>query len=435
MAPTATNSSGPASSGVSQARLWQHIEEMARIGAIPGGGCCREALSDADREARDLLASWCRDRGYGLRVDQIGNMFFRREGLDATAPAILIGSHLDTQPTGGRFDGVAGVLAGLEVLESLDDMNLETRQAVELVNWTNEEGSRFTTGLTGSAVWSGQLSLEDAWRDQDREGVVLRDELERIGYLGDEPARAREISAFLELHIEQGPVLESASQWIGEVNRIQNMGRIEVAIHGVEAHAGTTPMDQRQDPMRLVAAALPAVYQIIDDAAPDVRFNIGTIRIEPGAINTVPGLVRLGIDLRHPDAEIHRRLSEDVCRVFQRLGVALGLRVEAGQVWASPGLDFDAETVALLERAAERCGYPNRVMASGAGHDAMAIAQVARAAMVFVPCRSGVSHNPAEWAEPQHLAAGAHVLLEAVLELSGVGGQEGRAPDIGCQDG
>ena len=408
---------GGTSKGVDGERLWHRLEQMSRIGVYADTGSCRPALSDADRDARDLLASWARERGYQLRVDQIGNMFVRRPGVDPEAPPILIGSHLDTQPTGGRFDGVAGVLAAFEVLESLDDRGAQTRLPVEVVNWTNEEGARFKTGLTGSCVWSGQLSLEEAWRDEDPAGVTIKEELERIGYLGESPAVAYPLTGFLELHIEQGPLLETTGCAIGVVERIQNMARLEVEIQGTEAHAGTTPMSERDDPMRALAGILPDFYEIIDAAGPDIRFNVGAMQVEPGAINTVPGRLLLGVDLRHPEEETHQKVLARLRNSALHHCRALALEASAEVVWSAPGLDFDGGLVACLCRAAERSGHSFCRMSSGAGHDAMAVAAVAPAAMVFIPCRGGVSHNPAEWAEPAHLAAGADVLLNATLEL------------------
>ncbi len=404
---------------VDAGRLWSRIEDLAKLGEIPGGGCCRPALSDEDRAARDLFGSWCETAGYTLRVDEIGNMFARRAGRNEQLPPVVLGSHLDTQPTGGRFDGVAGVVAALEVLQTLDDLGMATEAPLEVVNWTNEEGARFRTGLTGSSVWAGLLPLEEAWNDVDGEGITMRSELERIGYLGTAPASAQPLRAFLELHIEQGPQLQNADLAVAVIDRVQHMSRFDVTLRGTEAHAGTTPMDIRQDPVRALAAILPALYAAAEEHGPDTRLTFGALHALPGAVNTVPGAVRLGIDLRHPDAGSHASMESAIRAAVERHCAELDIPAEVERPWAAEGITFDDEVVAALRRSCETCGYEHLDLGSGAGHDAMAIASVAPAAMVFVRCKDGISHNPAEWCEPTDLTAGTNVLLHAALELAG----------------
>ncbi|MEM6702755.1 MAG: Zn-dependent hydrolase [Acidobacteriota bacterium] len=408
-----------AKDSVSKDRLWSRIEDLAKLGEIPGNGCCRPSLGDEDKAARDLLAQWCTESGYAVRVDQVGNQFARRSGRDDALPPVMLGSHLDTQPTGGRFDGVAGVVAALEVLQTLDDQGTSTEAPVELVNWTNEEGARFKTGLTGSSVWAGLMPLETAWNDVDPDGITLKSELERIGYLGTEPAEAFPIKAFFELHIEQGPQLQDADLAVAVIDKVQHMSRFDVTLRGTEAHAGTTPMSTRRDPIRALGQILPDLYSHAEAHGPDTRLTFGSLRVLPGAVNTVPGAVHVGIDLRHPDALAHAAMEDAIRETVARRCDALAIPYELERPWGAEGIDFDAEAVAALRRACESCDYERLDLVSGAGHDAMAVANVAPAAMVFVRCLDGISHNPAEWCEPEDLTAGTNVLLHATIEAAG----------------
>ena len=400
-------------------RLWSRIEDLAKLGEIPNGGCCRLALSDEDKAARDLLAQWCSESGYDQRTDEVGNMFARRAGRNPDLPPVLIGSHLDTQPTGGRFDGVAGVVTALEILQTLDDAGIETEAPVELVNWTNEEGARFRTGLTGSSVWSGDMTRETAWSDYDPDGITFKDELERIGYLGSEPARAFPIRAFYELHIEQGPQLQNANLAVAVIDRVQHMSRFDLSLHGTEAHAGTTPMSTRRDPVRALAAILPELYAHAEAHGPDTRLTFGALRVQPGAVNTVPGVVQVGIDLRHPDGTAHKSMEEAIRKTVTDRCVELDIPVTIERPWGAEGVSFDEEAVRALRNACRTCSYNHLDLVSGAGHDAMAVASVAPAAMVFVRCKDGISHNPAEWCEPEDLLAGTNVILHAAIESAG----------------
>src|SRR6266849_6641017 len=296
-------------------RLWSRLMQMAEIGATPHGGCNRQALTDADMAGRKLLSTWAEAAGCRVRVDAVGNLFIRRQGRDDTLPVVMTGSHLDTQPTGGKFDGVYGVLAGLEVIESLNDHELTTTHPIELSVWCNEEGSRFPMAMMGSAVWSGRLPLDTAYALTDRSGRSVRQELERLGIATDAKMSRQAVKAALEVHIEQGPVLEQRAKTIGIVTGVQHMSRHEVVVEGQEAHAGPTPMDMRRDPIRVLADLLPALYAATERRGRDARLTIGFIETLPGSPNTVPGRLRFTVDIRHPDAERYRALREDMNRL------------------------------------------------------------------------------------------------------------------------
>jgi N-carbamoyl-L-amino-acid hydrolase len=393
---------------------------MARYGALPGGGCNRQALTDEDRDGRELFMGWCRDIGCELRIDAIGNIFARRSGSDDTLPPVITGSHLDTQPSGGKYDGIYGVLAGLEVLNTLHDRGIVTRHPLEVVVWTNEEGCRFDTAMMGSAVWSGNMPLEEAYALVDREGASVRDELERIGHLGELPASAGPVHAALELHIEQGPVLEAAGETIGIVTGVQHMSRHRLMIHGQQAHAGPTPMELRRDPVMALAKILPALYALAEEHAPDGRMTFGYLDARPGSSNTVPGLLEVTIDIRHPDAERYSTMMKDSGEAIASACEALGLDYSFNCFWEAPGVTFDSRCVDAVRTATERLGYSRREMVSGAGHDACNVASTAPTSMIFIPCEGGLSHNEAENVEPGHVTAGANVLLGAMLELGAI---------------
>ena len=398
-------------------RLWNRLMQMAQIGATAAGGCNRQALTDEDAAGRELFMSWCRDAGCDVRLDAIGNIFARRPGRDATAAPVMTGSHLDTQPTGGKFDGIYGVLAGLEVVETLNDRGIETDHPVEVVVWTNEEGSRFDTAMMGSAVWSGAMPLSKAYRLEDLDGISVESELQRIGQLGPDLPRQAVHAAF-ELHIEQGPILETENLEVGVVTGVQHMCRYRIKIRGQETHAGPSPMSLRRDPMMAVAKILSELYQLADDHAPDSRVTIGYIQAEPGSPNTVPGEVTFTVDLRHPDAEQYQAMLtqceksiSDACQTFK-------LKSDVDRTWEAPGVSFDPDCIAAVKKAVENRQYPAMEMISGAGHDACNIAAVAPIAMIFIPCEEGLSHNEAENIRPDHAAAGANILLDAILERS-----------------
>jgi N-carbamoyl-L-amino-acid hydrolase len=399
-------------------RLWSRLMDMAQIGATPQGGCNRQALTDEDGKGRALLSRWAEAAGCRVRTDPVGNVFVRRAGRDESLPVVMTGSHLDTQPTGGKFDGVYGVLAGLEVIESLNDHARGTLHPIEVAVWCNEEGSRFPMAMMGSAVWSGRLPLEAAYGLTDRAGVSVRQELERAGIATGASISRQAVKASFEVHIEQGPVLEQKDRTIGVVTGVQHMSRHEVVVLGQEAHAGPTPMDMRRDPIRVLADLLPALYAAAAQRGRDARITFGFIETLPGSPNTVPGKLRFTVDVRHPDAEQYAMLREDVNRLVHEALERHGLSGQVRCVWEAPGVRFDATCVDAVRRASAALGFNAWEMVSGAGHDSCNVSAVAPTAMVFVPCAGGLSHNEAESALPADLTAGADVLLHAMLWLA-----------------
>jgi N-carbamoyl-L-amino-acid hydrolase len=403
---------------VSGTRLWSRLMAMAEIGATEQGGCNRQALTPADFQGRELFAGWASAAGCTVRVDAIGNLFARRRGQDESLPAVMTGSHLDTQPTGGKFDGVYGVLAGLEVIESLNDRSIETRHPLEIAVWCNEEGCRFPAAMMGSAVWSGRMSLTDAHGLKDRDGRSVREELERAGVDLSTPLERRPVKAAFEVHIEQGPVLEQRAKRIGVVTGVQHMSRHEVVVTGQEAHAGPTPMDMRRDPVRVLADVLPACYAAAAKRRPDARLTVAVIETRPSSPNTVPGYLRFFLDLRHPDSAHYRSLREEVEGIVQTALERHGLPGHIRCVWQAAGVTFDAKCVAAVREAASSLECETIEMVSGAGHDSVNVAAVAPTSMIFVPCAGGLSHNEAESASPADLEAGANVLMHAMLSIA-----------------
>jgi N-carbamoyl-L-amino-acid hydrolase len=393
--------------------------QMGRIGATANGGCNRQALTDLDIEGRRLLCEWAEAAGCAIRVDAIGNIFARRAGRDDALPAVLTGSHLDTQPTGGRFDGIYGVLAGLEVIETLNEHAIRTRHPIELAVWCNEEGCRFPASMMGSAVWAGRLALHEAYALSDREGRSVREELERARIATGAALARQAIKAALEVHIEQGPVLEERGKRIGIVTGVQHMCRHEVIIRGQEAHAGTTPMERRRDPVRAFATILPRLYAAAAERGADARLTIGIIETLPGSPNTVPGRLRFTIDMRHPQGAEYRRLREEVDRIAKDALGEHGLSGEVRHLWEAPGVSFDPACIDAVREGAAALGLSTLEMVSGAGHDSCNTAYVVPTSMIFVPCAGGLSHNEAESAAPADIEAGANVLLQAMLALAG----------------
>ncbi len=396
-------------------RLWSRLMAMAEFGATPAGGCNRQALTDEDKAGRDRFVEWCEAAGCSVRVDAIGNIFVRRAGSDDSLPPVMTGSHLDTQPSGGKYDGIYGVLACLEVIEALNDAGVSTAHPLEVVVWTNEEGCRFDTAMMGSAVWSGNMPIDDAYALADREGRSVREELERIDYLGSEKAAHGPVHAAFELHIEQGPVLEEEDLAIGVVTGVQHMSRHRVLVHGAETHAGPTPMSMRKDPMMALAKFLPELYALAEEHAPDGRITFGFIDAQPGSSNTVPGRLELTVDIRHPQAAAYQAMLEGYEQRVCAACDSLGLEVELNCFWEAPGVEFDANCVAAVRHSVEQLGYSHREIVSGAGHDACNVASVAPTSMIFVPCEGGVSHNEAEAITQQQAELGANVLLHAML--------------------
>jgi N-carbamoyl-L-amino-acid hydrolase len=404
-----------AAAAVDERRLWQRHAEMAKIGGTAKGGVNRQALTEEDGRARARLAVWAKARGFAVSSDAIGNLFVRRPGRDPQATPVVTGSHLDSQPTGGRFDGTYGVLAGFEVLEALEDTGIETRRPVEVVAWTNEEGSRFQPGCMGSMVFSGRLRLEDALAVADRTGATVRDALDALGLAGLE-LRAPQAAAYVEAHIEQGPLLEAEGRTIGAVTGIQGCRWFAIELRGEEAHAGTTPHTVRKDAFKAALAICAALEQLMADPEDRVRFTVGRFEVAPGSPNTVPGHVFFTVDFRHPDPAVLTRLGDRVALVAREH--ARGCAVSVTETLTSPPVAFDERIVNRVAATAEALGLPHRRMVSGANHDARFLAELCPTGMIFVPCERGVSHNEAENARPGDLAAGARVLAEVLLELA-----------------
>lgn len=399
-------------------RLWNRLMEIGEIGATAGGGCNRQALTDEDKSGRELFIRWCRAAGCEIRIDQIGNIFARRSGADNSLPPVITGSHLDTQPSGGKFDGVYGVLAGLEVIEALNDWGVETTHPIEVIAWTNEEGCRFDTAMMGSAVWSGRMPLADAYALTDRDGHSVQQELQRIGFLGDVEAKYGEIKAAFELHIEQGPVLEQENKTIGVLVGVQNMSRHRITITGQEAHAGPTPMTMRKDPMMALSIFLPELYNLAYQHAPHGRITFGYINASPGSNNTVPGKLELTVDIRHPDPASYEKMLNGYKFAVQSACDQFDLPVTMDCFWQAPGVEFNEACVEAVRHAVDLTGYTNMEMFSGAGHDACNVSAVVATSMIFIPCKDGLSHNAAEYAEPEHIEAGANVLLQAIVKMA-----------------
>ena len=398
-------------------RLWARLADMAQIGATAAGGCNRQALTDLDFQGRELFERWCINAGCTVERDAIGNVFVRRPGQDPDAAPVMSGSHLDTQPTGGKFDGVYGVLAALEVVETLNDHGIETTHPLEIVVWTNEEGSRFDCSMMGSAVWSGNWSLQQALDLRDLDGVSVGDELQRLALAGARPF-SHTIKAAFELHIEQGPILEAQQVPIGIVTGVQHMCRYRMRFYGQECHAGPTPMNMRRDPMMSVGVFLNSVYAIADAHTPAGRTTFGYIHASPGSPNTVPGMVELTLDVRHPDADAYAAMQQAVEEAFDAAAVQFDTTPDRNRVWEAPGVQFDAQCIDHVRKGTERAGLPAMEVVSGAGHDACNISAVAPVSMIFVPCDGGLSHNEAENISHVQAADGANVLLHAMLSAA-----------------
>ena len=396
-------------------RLWRSLMVMAEIGATEKGGCRRLALSDLDRKARDLFVDWCGEAGCSVTVDRMGNIFARRPGRDEALPPVMAGSHLDTQPTGGKFDGIYGVLAALEVIRTLNDSGFETEAPLEVAVWTNEEGARFAPAMIGSGVFAGVFDLDHAHGLSDQDGVTLGGELARIGYLGEAPCGGRAIGAFFETHIEQGPILEAEAKTIGVVTGAQGQRWFEARVTGAESHAGTTPMDRRRDALLGAARLVEAVNRIALDHAPQAVATVGRLHASPDSPNTIPGGVFLTVDLRHPENDALSAMAQALRQACDVICRNLGLSHELEEISHTPPIVFDADCVAAVREATQAGGYSHRNIVSGAGHDACHLSCVTPTGMIFVPCEKGLSHNEEESATPEDLAAGCNVLLQAML--------------------
>ncbi|MFC4165793.1 Zn-dependent hydrolase [Teichococcus aestuarii] len=404
---------------VSGARLWESLMEMARIGATAKGGCNRQTLTDLDGEGRALLQRWAEELGCTVRVDRVGNMVIRREGRDPSRPAVAMGSHLDTQPTGGKYDGVLGVLAGLEVLRALHEAGIETEAPIVLVNWTNEEGARFAPPMMGSGVAMGLFEEVEVLAKTDPAGAVFGEELRRIGWQGEaDPAELQKLGAYFEVHIEQGPLLEADGIPVGVVDRALGQLWYDVTVTGEDAHAGSA-MGPRRDAMVAAAILVQAVEEIAREAGGDGRGTVGRLTVVPDSRNVVPSRVWFSVDFRHGDPKALARMGEALEARAEALAAARGVEVEVAPFWEFPLTPFDPTLVAALRQAAEGRNLPYRVMPTGIGHDAVYLARRVPTAMIFVPCEGGISHNEAEAITPEWAEAGLVVLADAVLATAG----------------
>ncbi|MGO4379467.1 Zn-dependent hydrolase [Pseudoduganella sp. RAF53_2] len=399
-------------------RLWDSLMELAKIGATPKGGVKRLTLTDLDKQGRDLVVGWGRAAGMSVTVDQIGNVFMRRDGTDNSLPPIMTGSHIDTQPTGGKFDGNYGVLAGLEVVRTLNDKGIKTRAPIEVAFWTNEEGSRFVPVMMGSGVFCGAFTLEHAYAAKDIEGKTVRDELARIGYMGDQVPGQHPIGAYFETHIEQGPVLEDEDKVIGVVPAVMGLSWYDCTVTGMEAHAGPTPMHLRKDAMQVSTRIIQEVVAIANRYPPYGRGTVGMMQVFPNSRNVIPGQVKFSIDLRNVNDELLNKMHEEMLAFVDKTSLETGLKIQVERVSYYPPCPFHPDCVGAVRKATDKLGYSVMDVVSGAGHDAIYAARVAPAGMIFVPCKDGISHNEIEDAKSEHLEAGCNVLLHAMLEMA-----------------
>jgi N-carbamoyl-L-amino-acid hydrolase len=395
-------------------RLWSDLMETAAIGGTPKGGICRLTLTDLDRRVRDWFKARCEELGCGVTVDDMGAMFARRDG-QRDIPPIAMGSHLDTQPTGGKFDGALGVLAALEALRTLHAAGYQTFAPIEVVNWTNEEGSRFAPAMIASGVFAGVFARDWAAARTDRAGIAFGDALAAIGYRGSEPCGQRPLSAFFELHIEQGPILEAEGKDVGVVTGVQGMRWYEIVVTGQDSHAGTTPMERRKDALLGAARIVGETRGIAAAHAPLAVATVGRLEVKPNSPNVIPGEVYFTVDLRHPELAVLDAMEQRLAGIVDEACAAAGLGGGVSRIWDQAPVRFDADCIACVRAAAQTAGFTTRDIVSGAGHDAAYIARVAPTSMIFVPCRDGISHNEIEYSAPEQCAAGAQVLLDAVL--------------------
>ncbi|AFK61529.1 hydantoinase/carbamoylase family amidase [Advenella kashmirensis WT001] len=405
---------------INGARLWASLMTLARIGGTEKGGVNRLALTELDKEGRHLFVQWAKDIGCTIRVDELGNIFARREGQDPQLPPVMTGSHIDTQPTGGKFDGNYGVLAGLEVLRTLNDLQIRTRAPLEVVVWTNEEGSRFVPVMMGSGVYVGAFSAQTALHSTDTKGISVAAALADIGYDGAVPCRATPVKSYFEAHIEQGPVLERRSHTIGVVTGALGQRWYDVVVQGVESHAGTTPMELRRDALLPAMRIMNEVNEIGRRYGEDGRGTVGWVDVYPNSRNVIPGRVRFSVDLRALTDDDLSAMSADFQRYCDAMADTYQVQIHAEEVVYFPPQAFAAAQVAAVEKNAARLGYGHSRLVSGAGHDAVYLARICPTAMIFIPCKDGISHNEIEDALPEHVEAGCNVLLYCMLDEAGV---------------
>lgn len=403
---------------INSARLWESLEEMALIGPGIAGGCNRQTLTDADNEGRHLFKRWCEAAGMTMGVDTMGNMFATRPGTDPNALPVYMGSHLDTQPTGGRYDGVLGVLGALEVVRSMNDAGIKTRHPIVVTNWTNEEGARFAPAMLASGVFAGIHTEDYAKARRDLDGKVFGEELARIGWVGDEVTGARKMHAMFELHIEQGPILEAEGKDIGVVTHGQGLWWLEITLTGKDAHTGSTPMNMRVNAGLGMARITERVHQIAMAHQPNAVGAVGQVKVFPNSRNVIPGKVIFTVDIRSPEQGKLDAMKAEVIRAAHAVSAELGLGCAIEEVGHFDPVTFDPALVNTVRASAERLGYSHMDIVSGAGHDACWINRVAPTVMIMCPCEDGLSHNEAEKITPEWAAAGTDVLFHAVLETA-----------------
>jgi N-carbamoyl-L-amino-acid hydrolase len=401
-------------------RLWDSLMEMAKIGPGVAGGNNRQTLTDSDKEGRDLFKSWCDAAGLSMAVDKMGTMFMTRPGTDPDALPVYVGSHLDTQPTGGKYDGVLGVLAGLELVRSLNDLGIKTKHPIVVTNWTNEEGARFAPAMLASGVFAGVHSVDYAYGRKDLEGKSFGDELKRIGWIGEEEVGARKMHAYFEYHIEQGPILEAEKKQIGVVTHCQGLWWLEFTLTGKEAHTGSTPMNMRVNAGLAMARIFEMVQKVAMDAQPGAVGGVGQVKFSPNSRNVLPGTVIFTVDIRSPDQAKLDGMRARIEKEAAEICAALGVKSSVEAVGHFDPVTFDPTLVGRVRKAAENLGYSHMNLISGAGHDACWAAKVAPATMVMCPCVDGLSHNEAEDISKEWAAAGCDVLFHAVVETAGI---------------
>ncbi|MGF6211609.1 Zn-dependent hydrolase [Comamonas sp. 4034] len=400
-------------------RLWNSLMELAQIGATAKGGVCRLALTDLDCQGRDLVTRWAQEAGMTVTIDKIGNGFMRRPGRNNSLPPIMTGSHIDTQPTGGKFDGNYGVLAGIEVVRTLNDHGIETEAPIEVAFWTNEEGSRFVPVMMGSGVFAKAFTLEHAYAAKDTEGKSVKDELARIGYIGPQEPGDHPIGYYFETHIEQGPVLEDHDKTIGVVTGVLGIRWYDCTVTGMEAHAGPTPMALRKDALQVATQVMQEVVACAHRHPPHGRGTVGMVHVHPNSRNVIPGEVKFSIDLRNATDADCEAMDQDIRAVADRISRETGLPIKIDLVSSYTAQPFNPDCIDAVRRGAQMLGYSHMDAVSGAGHDAVYMARLAPAGMIFIPCKDGISHNEIEDAKPEHITAGCNVLLHAMLERAG----------------
>jgi len=408
-----------AANSVSQDRLWKRLMSMAKIGALPNGGVNRQALSNEDIQARQLIADWAQELGFLVETDEIANLYIRLVGSDANTPPVTTGSHLDSQPRGGKFDGAFGVIGGFEALEAISHAGIIPKTSIDLVAWTNEEGGRFQPGVMGSSLYAGDMDISDQLHQKDADGIELSDALsETLKSIPNIQMRnfKSPMKSYIEAHIEQGPILEISDNTIGVVTGIQGVYWYSVEVIGQEAHAGTTPESNRQDALQSAISIIHNLKSLMKDEADRVRFTVGKFDCEPGAPSTIPGRVNFTIDFRHPEQEVIKYIRENIEPIC--LANAGRCKVIVKPIMSSPPVHFDKNIMNLIETSASELGHNHMLLPSGAGHDAGYIAKLCPTGMIFVPCKGGVSHNEAESSKPEDLASGVETLAACLLEIA-----------------